>query len=143
MPGEVFVLSVKPKEFYWGRVIIADEPILWWDELSLAYVYDTPTTSKSPIPALDKVNLLIPPFGTTDLPWVQGYFETVAAIPLNPQDILDRHCFKRPALDEYRDERGNILTERIEPCGCFAIGNMLTLDDEISIALDIPIVNRE
>lgn len=143
-PGEIFVLSVKEGQYYWGRVIALNTHIGWHGTF-LAYIYNTKTRWKNPIPLLDKTNLLIPPFGTDNLVWSRGYFETVEYRLLTDDDVLQQHCFVSHGIrgypDNFFDENGNPMDHRIEPCGTYGLATHYGIDKEVSNALGIPLAS--
>ncbi len=144
--GDVFVLKPKGHPYYFGRVIRLDA-IGLAGEAILIYVYDAKSDDECRIPQLDKRNLLIAPTMINRLPWSRGYFETVANVPLREEEILHPHCFddgwhhelfpESPII--YRDEYGNRLSGRTEPCGIYGLGSYRTVDDDVSEALGIPL----
>lgn len=144
--GDVFALKPKGHPYYFGRVIRLDAIGLAGGAI-LIYIYNAKSDDKGSIPVLDKRHLLIAPTMINRLPWSRGYFETVANLPLSDEDILHPHCFEddwrhvlfpgSPII--YRDEYGNRLPGRTEPCGIYGLGSFRTVDDDVSEALGIPL----
>jgi hypothetical protein len=111
----------------------------------LVYVYEG-TSSTTEMPAsghLSADRLLIAPFWINRLPWTKGYFVTVGAAPLGPGDLLKPNCFHDHWKNSYRNEVGEVLGRRTEPCGSWGLGSYRMLDDLISDALGIPRVPDE
>ena len=143
-PGDIFVLQVFDDEYLFGRVVRTDATIVSMRDVILIYIYNVRSRSKTPIPALPPDKLLIPPKFINRLPWSRGYFETVAHVPLQKDDLLPVHCFLMPRPSErtpikYLDEYDRELDRRYEPCGFQALGSFRTVDDDISKALGIPV----
>jgi len=107
----------------------------------LVYIYDT--WQDSPEPRLDDLRptrLLIPPAIINRRGWLDGYFEFVMHLDLEPGDTLDAHCFRRPGHgrpDTYHDETGRELSSKREPCSIFALGSHLTIEETICDALGL------
>jgi hypothetical protein len=65
---------------------------------------------------------------TNQLPWTEGYFETIENLPL---DVVDQHCF--PLWDGcHFDEALNELPGPVEQVGDFGVHDHRMVDDEIS-----------
>ncbi|MFA1551614.1 hypothetical protein [Actinomadura chokoriensis] len=108
----------------------------------LIYLYGHRSKEKVPdLGWLTVDDLLVPPKFINRQPWLRGYFENVAHAPLEDGDVLARHCFYNPAKKVYVNGRGDVLPERIEPCGFFALDSYLTLDDAISEALGVALAS--
>jgi hypothetical protein len=63
-------------------------------------------------------------------PWTQGYFETLTTLPLDDDDVLDQHCFRRWD-GRYFDESLNELSGPVEPVGDYGVHSFRTIDDEV------------
>jgi len=139
-PGDVFVLQVKDDEYIFGRVIrddvLRDDTSKRKHGLWLVYIYNATSRDKNKLPTLNKHDLLIPPQIINRLGWVDGYFETVAYLPLSENDVLSQHCFEDWS-GRYRDEYDNLLRERVEPCGVYGVGNYLTIESKVCKALGL------
>ena len=119
--------------YLFGRVIRTDA--LGPMEALLVYVYRTRSQIRDVPADLSPKSLLIPPTFTNWLGWVHGRFETIANLPLGPNDLLEQHCFY--AAGRYYDEDMRPLPGRIEPCGIGGLTSYRMLDDLISDALGI------
>lgn len=139
--GDFFVLSIRPFEFYWGRLISLDAIIGPWKRASLIYLYNACSATIEIRPSLSKENLLIPPIATFPKLWTQGYFLTVENEPLKSIDVFEKHCFYARWTDTYHDEQGHIVKERSEPCGQYALYSEIGIDAEISKALNLPMLD--
>lgn len=137
--GEIFTFSVLEGEYYWGRVICLDVNMWGFDSQKLVYLYNISTHSTESIPPLDKNNLLIPPLGLANGFWSDGYFQTVAVLPLPDEDRFERHCFRSGirGSNEFRDEFNNPVDEPFEPLGRGGAPNIRAVDTRISEALGI------
>jgi hypothetical protein len=139
-PGDVFAMQLPDGGYVFGRVIAADLQVerAPMPGSNLIYIYRTRSHDKLPQrEELTVKQLLLPPIFINRLPWTKGYFETVAHWPLEPDDILPRHCFRQftgKYLDEFRRE----LPGPIEPCGEWGLASYRVIDDEVSDALGIP-----
>lgn len=140
VPGDVFVMQPRKDRFIFGRVILVDLPSgkAPIPGSNLIYIYRWMSESKQPnMEQLSRHNLLIPPIYINRLPWSKGYFETVARLELQAEDVLERHCFRRFNGD-YFNEVGERLQEPVEPCGRWGLASYLVVDDEVSDALGYP-----
>ena len=138
-PGDVFAMQVPDDDYLFGRVITAEAAIGPMTDCILIYVFRARSAHKK-LPergelASDK--LLVPPIITNRLPWSQGYFETLAGLPVEPGDVLEQHCFRR-SNGQYYDEANHELPEPVEPVGDWALHSYRTIDDQISDALGFP-----
>lgn len=140
--GDVFAFRVPRagEHFMFGRVIRVDMPMgdspMPGD--NLIYLYGHRSKEKVPeLGALTVDDLLVPPKFINRQPWLKGFFENVVHAPLEDSEVLPWHCFYNPVRKIYVNDRGDVLAERIEPCGFFALDSYLTLDDAISEALGV------
>lgn len=140
--GDVFVFQMKQEAgvYRFGRIIRMDAKVGVFEKCILIYIFTATSTSKDQVPELSRDQLLVPPIATNRQGWLKGYFETVASIPLEPDDILSMHCFRsfaRPGRF-FNDEGCEILNPQ-EPIGNYGLDSYRTIDDEISKALGIPL----
>ena len=140
--GDVFAFSVPQAgvHFMFGRVIRVDMPMgdSPMPGANLIYLYGHRSKEKVPeLGALTVDDLLVPPKFINRQPWLKGFFENVVHAALEDSDVLAWHCFYNPVKKAYVNDRGDVLAERIEPCGFFALDSYLTLDDAISEALGV------
>lgn len=136
--GDIFVLSVEPGKYLFGRVMRHDFQLGFWPHCNLIYVYQNESDRSDKIPDLDWRNLLIPPQIVNRQPWLKGYFMTVANIPLREEDFLPQHCFV-DIRGYYFDENGKRLSKRIEPCGVYGLGSYGSVNEDISEALGLQV----
>lgn len=136
--GDYFVFSVRPDEYYWGRIISREAEIGGWKKCTIVYLYDATSSSMEDRPLLSKENLLVPSVSPLGWLWSRGYFQKVSNEPLKPVDVLDRHCFHSRITGQYSDELGGNLAERIEPCGDSGLYSEIGIDHLISDALGLP-----
>lgn len=141
-PGDVFAMLLPNDRYLFGRVILADLPRgkAPMPTSNLIYIYDVQAGEKVP-PPLDSLRpnrLLIAPQFINRMPWSKGYFENVAHEALQESDVLPRHCFWDAARKSYRDEAGQVIDERSEPCGEWGLGSYRSVDDLLSDVLGIP-----
>lgn len=104
---------------------------------------------------------MIPPIFINNLPWSKGYFETVANVPLNNDDLFKNHVFWNPMakrqfyVDQYNQEiksklpwkygffektstgKSMKLYESFSPVGFSALSSYRSFDDRISNILGI------
>lgn len=139
-PGEVFVFSVRPDEYYWGRVISLEYKLGYdWGFAILVYLYRVATRDTIEIPQLRREELLIAPRAVDTSPWRVGVFDTIAFLPLLPEDIWERHCFAFPnAPGKYFDGFGNQVDGPFYPLGENSVSTYLGVDKLVSQALAIP-----
>lgn len=137
--GDIFVYKMKGQPYRYGRVIRMHTKIGGFTDVILLYFYRAFSDEKISIPKLDKHKLLLAPLGTNRRPWTMGYFETVEHRPLAMDDILSTHCFKDDTYIKckYRDEYGQELEHKKNPCGLDALHSFRTIDARISDALGI------
>lgn len=138
--GDVFVYRIGNGPFGIGRVIRTGLKMDSSTDITMIYVYNAFTESKSNTPSLSPRRLLIPPkLLLSNRLWTMGYFETVSHRTLSELDMLRTHCFHDPSADpvRYCDEEGRTLLRRTRPCGLYALGSYFTVDAQISIALGV------
>lgn len=146
--GDIFVFKNKYKGYGWGRVILL-EPKMGFGvpypikEASIIYVYNVFTNDISKIPELKRNNFLLPPLIINRRGWLDGYFQTIQNTPITQDDVFAQNMFKYKVKDElqYRNQEGVEInkTSLGEDCSWWGIGNHRTLDDQISIALNLPL----
>lgn len=135
--GDVFVLQLPDGRFLFGRVISTEAmagPSM--GGAILIYVYRERSEAKV-LPDRGELRpdrLLVSPIMTNQQPWTKGYFETIENLPLDGDDVLDQHCFRRWD-GRYFDEALNELPGPVEPVGDYGVHSFRTIDDEISDAL--------
>lgn len=142
-PGDVFAMQLADESFLFGRVISAEAQ---WTRAKgagsavLIYIFREPSNVKA-VPDRDVMRpeqLLVSPIMTNRLPWSRGYFETLANVPLAPEEVLPQHCFLSASRGRYFDEHGNELPEPVEPVGDHGLHSFRTIDDQVSDALGMP-----
>jgi len=145
--GDIFVCSIDEGKYIWGRVIrdkdVAAFSTAMTKGVYLVYLYNIVTENIDKVPELKKDNLLIPPVAVTKHEWTSGYFQLVGSKELHSEDILDQHCFHvfakmggKVIADYYKDEFGNKLNKRYEPCGRGGLINLNGLYEDVSVAFD-------
>ncbi len=139
-PGDVFAMKVKRRGYLFGRVIRIDAVLGGFPNCRLLYIYRPLSKRIDAIPELRKDDLLIPPIGTNNLGWRHGFFKTVRRGELIDGDVLARHCFEGIAPGTYYDEFDHRLSKKIEPCGIHGVASYLVIDDEVSVALGLPVI---
>jgi hypothetical protein len=143
--GDIFTFTVNREEFWFGRVIyegiefckrtVNGINIPGWPNTTFLYLYNAVGSSMNDIPMLDRNRLLIPPLGTNHMPWRKGYFFTVANRAIHQEDVLPEHCFRDYSYNCYRNLHGDVLPQRIEPSGFYALDSYQTIDDSVAKAL--------
>lgn len=137
-PGDVFAMHPADGLYLFGRVVdIEAAPGFGPPTAVLIYVYRV-RSERMELPERSELRpdrLLVSPMMTNRLPWSRGYFQTVAHLPLDAEDVINRHCFLSAVRGRYFDERGNELPGPIEPVGDYGLHSFRTIDDEISDAL--------
>ena len=104
----------------------------------LIYVFRDFASKPLPSVPLSPDRLLVAPIFINRLPWIRGYFATIAHEPIVADDLLRRHCFTDTLRGGFLDEHGQRVTERTEPCGEWGLASYAYLDDLISDALGLP-----
>lgn len=141
-PGDIFVFKPKGFDYYFGRVIRTDarssSNVNDTFNAVLLYLYNATSKSKEKIPRLDKSKLLIPPQLTNFQGWRAGFFQNIASIELQDDDILDQHSFFCPISKDYWDEYGNQLDKPYEPVGVFGLASIKCAEFLVSRELGIP-----
>lgn len=143
--GDVFAMHMPSKGWLFGRVVstsvrnfpeeISDPDAPAW---ILVYVYRDIVPDCTPHANMSPQDLLVPPIITGDSPWLHGLFRTVDHQTLGSDDVLSTHCFFDFIYKLYRDESGNVLPHRLEPCGDGGIATSGAIDRIISDALGVP-----
>lgn len=141
-PGDIFVLAPADQGFLFGRVISTHAQ---WTRAEgpgtavLIYLYSELSASKEiPEPVrLGPDRLLVPPLMTNELPWRHGLFQTLDNVRLDPQVVLQTHCF-RAANGLHFDGFGRELPGPIEPVGRLSLHSARSIDDTVSDALGLP-----
>lgn len=135
--GDIFVFQMPDELYRYGRVICTDANSGFDTKDLLIYVYGVTSKMKTPVPPLDKNQLLVRPLFTYRIAWSDGYFETVEHRPLTMGDRFPVHCFRFSAhmYERYFDEYHNDLPGRIEPCGESGLTTPMGIDNAISKAL--------
>lgn len=142
-PGDIFAMLPPDGLYLFGRCIsrtaVVGAPPNSIPNCSMIYVYSSRSKQKEDIPHLSPESLLLPPMLTNTLPWSCGYFERIARLPLQPEDLLEQHCFEDVVFGGYLDEQGMKIAGPVEPIGVSALKSYRTIDDAISKALGIPL----
>ncbi|CAL9489802.1 Imm26 family immunity protein [Streptomyces sp. NPDC091046] len=136
--GDVYVLQVADASYRFGRIVKVGESGSRgrFPGGILAYIYDVASDDlQCDLATLTVDRLLMPPFFTVNWPWQKGYFRTVAHEDLEPAHVLRQHCFYDASTEGYVDENDDILRERVEPCGWFALTNFEHFQHELDEAL--------
>ena len=141
--GDIFVVKVKDRDYYFGRVIStkARQYLDQGNKLFLLYLYDSHSNDKNNIPELKKENLLIPPYYGMIQDWTNGCVETVGHKPLTEDDVFTTHYMYSPIFKVYLDGFGNKVdpppSNNKIPVGSDGLGSFASLDIEIRKALNI------
>lgn len=139
--GDIFVLSPGLGRYLFGRVVSTEaRPGGRMGPSILVYIFKHQASEPAPPngESLTPDQLLIAPLMTNHLPWMRGYFQTIAHRPAQPGDVLDRHCFVDSLRGECFDEFAVKLPRCVEPCGEQGLHSFRTIDDAVSNALGIP-----
>ncbi len=137
--GDIFVMQPPDGRYLYGRVVDIDALAeSGMSSCVLVYIYSTRSQLKRSIPRPSLKKLLLPPLITNRLPWTRGYFEFLENRKLTPKDVLPQHCFSTPN-DEYFDEKNRRLDAPVEPVGQAGLRSLKSIDDEVSLALGIPV----
>jgi hypothetical protein len=142
-PGDVFRMKLPDSSYVFGRVILVEPPREQAPTplANLIYIYQDRSTSGDPDRSrLTPMNLLVPPIYTNRLGWTRGYFETLSNRPLNVEDFVPHHCFRR--FDgKYFDENGRQISKLRAGsfCGDWALKSYRAIDDLVSAALGVPL----
>ena len=139
--GDVFGIRLATGPRIFGRVIIARPPRTEapMPESNLLYIYKhLPAGDLPDYSQLTPASLLIPPVWTNRKGWTLGYYTTVRRGSLAATDMLGEHCFEDAFSERYRNERGEIIPHRVEPCGLWGLVSYRWIDDRLSDALGIP-----
>jgi hypothetical protein len=142
-PGDVFAMQAPDDQYLFGRVISTEAEIGPMTDCILIYVFRARSAAKK-LPERTELapdKLLVPPIMTNRLPWSRGYFESLAAVPLEADDVLEQHCFRR-SNGQYYDETNHELPGPVEPVGDWALRSYRTIDDQLSDALGLPRVSN-
>jgi hypothetical protein len=136
--GDIFRMRLVDSTYLFGRVINTEVKFATGFDAILVHVYQSRNTSgEPPLGEMTIDRLLIRPYLVNRLPWSRGYFETVAKGPLPSSARPAGLCFYSQAFGTYRDENGLEIASRVEPCGLWALGNHVTVDQVITGALDL------
>lgn len=147
--GDIFLMQLPDARYLAGRVVISEPPRQFAPGPNCILVYIYSTLHEQPLldPLAMKPDLLlIPPEWINRKPWSLGLFRTIEHQPLRPSDLLDVHCFRDPIPRfgvNFRNERGEALARRHEPCGEWGLANYQLIDDNISKALGMPLAVRK
>lgn len=137
--GDVFAMQLPDDTFLFGRVIATDAAIGPMSAVTLIYIFDTQSAAKK-VPSrhdLAPTRLLLPPLFTNRLPWARGYFETIAHVPIENEEVLQQHCFFSSNRGRYFDERNRELAGAVPPVGDWGLHSYGTIDDAVSDALGL------
>ena len=141
--GDVFALRPSERHpYYFGRIIRADAVIEGMPAV-LIYLYNAAAEEMLAIPALRRDELLVPPLFTNRLPWRRGYFTTVGTAPLTRWDTLPNHIFRDSLKGGFVDENGRPTPDPRQPVEQFGLHSFRTIDDRVSLALNIPLISDE
>jgi hypothetical protein len=133
-PGDVFCMQLPDGRFLFGRVILADLAMgrAPMPGANLIYIYRCYSVDKVPdMASMTSRNLLLHPIFTNRMAWTRGYFEFLFNQPLQPNDLLRAHCFRRWD-GVYVDESGDPIGTQLEPCGDWGLSSYLRIDDLLS-----------
>lgn len=136
--GDIFVMLPPDGAFLYGRVISTKANPLGVGRGILVYIYRRRSNLKEAIPELRPDELLVPPLITNRLPWTRGYFEHLRADQIRSGDRLPQHSF-RDSYGRYVNEFGEPLLRPAQPAGQWGLHSFVTIDEEVSKALGIPL----
>lgn len=140
MVGDVFAMMPPDGQYLFGRVAATDADPLGVGGAILIYIYRVRAAEKKPVPSLLRGQMLTAPMMTNKQPWTKGYFETVEQRTMTPMEKMPQHCF----LDTrgwHFDEYGKRLDGPVGLVGQWGLHSYRTIDDEISLALGIPLAD--
>jgi hypothetical protein len=134
--GDIFVFSVQPGHYGFGRVVDTQIKMGPWVGAALVYVYDERVKAASlpELPELSRERLMLPPMITDYELFKEGKFCIVASRPIQPGDLLTKHCF-RDRGGHVLDENGEPLSSVMEPCGKYALTTGIGLEVTICDAI--------
>ena len=145
-PGDIFAMQLPDRRFIFGRVVRTDADCF---AAGCILIYVFGHTSDTPVPPARLLvhDLLIAPMTINRLGWSRGYFMTIDSRPFEEGERLPVHYFERTRWGEteYVDEDRQAVGQPQEgtPVGFQGLGNYLTVDHDVSIALGIPLALDE
>ncbi len=147
-PGDIFTMRIPDGHYLFGRVVRTDAEC-FAPGCILIYVFrylsDSPTV---PARLLVK-DLLIPPKTMNRLGWSRGYLMTLERRPFADGERMPVHYFKERRRGPNGEPLLTFVDEDRQPLGeppmgtmvgWAGLGNYRTLDDDVSRALGIPLV---
>ncbi|RUO50523.1 hypothetical protein CWE21_00005 [Pseudidiomarina aquimaris] len=137
LPGDIFSFQILDGKYHWGRVVSVTASVGGFDDCVLIYLYKTQTEGNDEVPSLTTSDLLLPPITTNELPWKKGYFKLIENRGGIGPDLLPVHCFYDPLFKRYCNEHGEVLSQKVEPCGVYGLDSYRTIDDKVSEALGL------
>jgi hypothetical protein len=142
---ELFAYSFDSQTFWWGVVAAMNTAEPLGDGLLLLYFLRTSTPEHSSPELVDTRDLLIPPLLTDDSCWKRGLFARGRKLQAG-ETIPPTHCFEQRSLFggrvTYVDQNGEPC-ERSLPVGNWAIMSWSSVDAELSVAHDIPLLGPD
>jgi hypothetical protein len=130
----VFAFNVASRGWLFGRVAATE---CQGGGCVLVYIYRVVQDTSTPVPMLDKRQLLFPPTFVFPTLWTRGYFVTVREGAPAPGDLFERHCFDN-TFGRYVDEQWKPIERPFEPCGHTGIAGPIPFDNDVSDALGLP-----
>lgn len=156
--GEIFAVPFRGLGVVFGRVAVHG-CAEWWnietdswkisDKLYVVYFFKQVGKTIRDVPDLSVSNLLFAPMKIDACGWSFGYFSPIGTRPFAPGEQLEKHCFGTPSHPYnlkinprtnpivYRDELGNKLDRRYDPCRHHGFGSFGWVENEIAGAFGI------
>ena len=156
--GEIFAVPFRGLGVVFGRVAARGCATGWdkdtdtWeisDDLYVIYLFKTVGVTIHDVPLLTIDQFLVAPMKVDACGWSFGYFRPIKTRVFKDGERLAVHCFGTPAhpynlqIDPvtnpivYRDERGNRLPRRSDPCRRHGYGSFGWVENEIAGAFGI------
>jgi hypothetical protein len=143
-PGDVFVANALGKRWIAGRVIVVDSTAKGGnsDDGILLYVYKQEFASPADIKTPLKPELLFAPIVVSRSSWTEGYFVHLFNAPLQPEELLARHVFRKSSSSKQNPQFQDEYRREVDPPKpgewCGRSGLSFGIDYEVSHALGLP-----
>ena len=129
--GDLFAYLMRG-EYGFGQVIRTDLDMIL--PVSLIYLYKDRARDLKDLPNLSIQRLAIPPLLIASLSWEMGVLKTISAVDSSTMNTLVQHCFWDEDHGEFRNEIGEILLRKSEPCGKYSCSSIHGLELQLGIA---------
>jgi hypothetical protein len=141
--GDIFCLEIPKGNYYFGRIMSLTAYSGGFGPCNKIYVYKDRFDLNTPPADIVNRELFFEPIFINRLGFSRGYMPVVSNVPIQKSDTHDNACYYDVLFKRYIDEHENVLDKPTNMIGTWGLSSYGVLDDLMSLAIGLPLVEGE